>query len=410
MQDPTPYLFIAKIVSVTLIGAATLGWLALIVRKRLGMGRMAPLHDRQWFIDTFKGGAKIIRRCPWLLIVPLAGVIVQFCESLFWTSLYLGRNPATARRLSLKEPEQLLTFLKALVRDIPGVFLETAAEIDDLMLYALRSPIALGVFLLLVTVIVLRPRQHRIDNSGTKAPKLLGVLSGLIGAVFVVIPILQVLVFKNDAYFSWIYSAVILTFLLALPFAYALLIPAMDAAYGESVLPFTAGLSKMEQYFRPLFGYVLLSSAVIQVALLPSYLHLFLDPYHAPDPDALWFLILKGVPMCLLLSMMSFIPVIVVVRQESFVSAFHHCIELWARNAKNAAVFILIGALLPLLPVMLERRIHRLFSSHVGWEAKTCQLVLSLSSVAIGVFVISSMVVFYKKILESEKTMPEEGE
>lgn len=399
------YISIAKTMSAVLIVGAAVAWLAFIIRRRVATGPMTPLQSRDWFLDVFKGGLTIMRRCRWLLIIPLAAAGVQFCESLFWTSLYLNRNPAMAKRFSQREPEQLSEFLKLLIRDIPGDFLETAGEIDDVMLHVLRSPVVLGAFLLLVMIIVLRSRNNgtgvAVDDSHRRAPKWLGALSGLTGAVFLVIPILQNLLFKNEMYSSWIYVGVVLAFLIALPFAYALLIPAMDAADRGSALSFTAGLSTMERYFRPLFGYVLVSSAVVQIVLLPSSVHLLLDPYHEFDLDGLW--LVKGALMCTLLAMISFVPVIVVVRRESLASALDGCVELWARHAKNAAVFILIGALLLLIPVMLEGKIYRLFSSHVGWEIKTLQVVLSLCKVAVGVLVMSSMVVFYKKIQESEK-------
>jgi hypothetical protein len=403
------YLAIAKAASMILIGSAAVGWLALIARRRLAMGRMAPLQSPRFFLNTFTGGLTIIRRCRWLIIVPLAAVGIQFCESLFWASLYMQRNPADARRFTRGEPEQLFSFLKSLLRDIPEEFLRTAGQIDGATLDALRSPLILGAFMLVVMIIVLRPRHDGTSDNGLteRQRRWVGALAGLGGLAFVVVPAAQNFFLMNQKYSSWIYFFGVLANLIALPFAYALLIPAMDAAHEESPVSLPGGLSTMEWHFRPLFGYVLVSTLLVRIAILPSSVHLFVDPYHAFDIDGLWRL--KEALLCALLAMISFIPVIAVVRRASFASAFNSCIELWARHAKNAAVFLGLGALLLLVPVTLQGKIFRLFSSYVGWKINTVQLILSLYKVAAGVLIMSSMVVFYKRTLEEPDEQTTKG-
>ena len=77
------YLSVAHVVSVVLVGGASLAWLALIICKRLNLGRMAPQQSPAWFVDIFKGGLTIIRRSRWLLVIPLAaaGFLPDLLES-----------------------------------------------------------------------------------------------------------------------------------------------------------------------------------------------------------------------------------------------------------------------------------------------------------------------------------------
>jgi hypothetical protein len=218
-------------------------------------------------------------------------------------------------------------------------------------------------------------------------------------------PIVTNLFFAKEDHSFWIYIPAGFAYLLALPFVYALLIPAMDAADRGSAQSFTGALAAMAQHLWPIFGYVLLSTGLIYIATLPSSAALIFYPYSGFVVSIL--LRVKDALMYALLAMIVFIPVIAVVRRASFASAFDSCIELWARNAKNAVAFVGIGALLLLVPVTLEGRIFRLFSSFVGWKINTTVLVLSVCKVAAGVFIMSSMVVFYRKIQEAEAATPE---
>ena len=108
--------------------------------------------------------------------------------------------------------------------------------------------------------------------------------------------------------------------------------------------------------------------------------------------------------------MASFIPIIVVVRRTSFLSAFDECTELWARHAKNAAVLVIIGGLLLLLPVSQEGLSYGTIPTFSSWDEALVKLLLLLFKISAGVFIMCSMVVFCRKIHEEEEQAQPEAE
>jgi hypothetical protein len=384
-------------------------WLALIVRRSRSLGHVSALHNAKWFIDIFKGGAKVILNCRWILLLPLAALVVQLCESLIWSYVRIKNDPEFVERFSNQPPEPFLSFLVSLWRDVIPEFFTASGTINGAMLHSFRSPFIILVFLSTIMVLLLKTRPTDTDtHSGDLSEgmrKCLGVFSGLVGISFFMVAICSVII-QNPDFYSWMTIPGPFTYFLAWPFGYAILLPAMEAADRGQGMSITAAFSNGECHFRLLFYYVVLTTGVLVAGTLPMYVQ-----SSGPNPIgsySLWRM--KTSFMYALLAMISFVPVIAVMQRNSIASALRSCVDLWARHAKNAPVFLAVSGLL-LLPTMLEGRLQRVFAEpYYGWEMRTALFLLALYKVTIGVLIMSSMVVFYRKVLEEDDEAQSETE
>jgi hypothetical protein len=404
MDEPSDF---AEILSVVLIAGLAAAWLALIVRRYRRLGPMAPLHGPRWFADLFKEGLTIIRRSRWLILVPLAAVVIQSCESLLWGLILSIKEPEALERHPTFETKTLLELLSGLWRNIIPEYFRAASGIAGAMLHAFRSPATILLFFLLVMSVLLRPRSDGISDSaaglGGRTRAWLGIFLGLVGFSFFLIPIWGIS-FKGGDVPLWAYIPDPLTYLFAWPFAYALMIPSMDSADRGQAVSFAKGLSNVERHFRPLFCFVVIAMGVSLASTLEMYVGLLLPRHHGRGVfhSYLFWEVEKSL-MYLILAMISFVPVIVVIRRASISSAFDSCIELWARHAKNAAMFLAVGGLLLVIPYMLEGRLFYLFPSQWSWESYTAPFLLSIYKVSAGVLIMCSMVAFCRKLHEAEE-------
>jgi hypothetical protein len=401
MESVEVITYASRILSVIFLAGITLTWLTLIVRRSRTLGHVSKLQNAEWFINIFKGGVEIIRRSRWILLLPLAGLVIQFCESLGWLYIRLKNNPEFVERFSQSFPKPFPSILDNIWRDIIPYLFRAMGGINGVMFHPFRSPLIILAFLSIIMVFLLRTEQDEA-NAGLGGlseieRKCLGIFSGLVGVSFSLGATWGVFV-RDEGFYYLLAIPGLFTYLLAWPFGYAIVLRAMGTADRGQPISFRDALSNMERSFRPLFYYIILTTGISIAGYLPMYVESYTS-YYGGGSYAVWQI--KQSCMYALLAMISFVPVIVVVQRNSLTPALQGCIDLWARHAKNAAVFLAASGVL-LLPVMLEGRLHWLFASHYSWETQAASLILSVYKVTIGVLIMCSMVVFCRKVLEEE--------
>jgi hypothetical protein len=399
-------IFLACEISSVLILVGLIGaWLVLITRKKRALGPIAPLHDREWFKDIFRQGLEILKQSRWIPAVLFAGVVVSACESQLFSLIYFQKHPEDVEKIPQYFPKNFEGYLSYLGREIIPKFFDAAGKLDSAMLHVLHSRIFMSFFLIIVMYALLRTGNTDFNNDGKGISKQirtwLGVLSGLTGLSLFIVSI-AIMTIKMGEHPGWIFIPGPVAYVIAWPMAYALLIPSMDAAGRGQGWTFTTGLAKMEHYFLPMFYFALIMAAVGTAAFLLVYVQSFLSTHYYGGSMSWWVWRLKNILMQILTAMAAFIPVIIAVRQTSFTSAFDTCTKLWARHTKNMTVFIIIGAALLLIPEVLGSSIRHGIP-YQGWEQRVISFILSLFKVAVGALIVSSMVVFCRKVMEEEE-------
>ncbi len=396
-------------VSAVLVAAVLVGWLTLVARRYCELGPMERIKNRGWFVDTFEQGLGIIRRCPWLLPLLLLAVLVSYAESQVRSYIYLQKHPALLENVAefYQRRASFSSSIRASMRFLPFDLLGKAGQLNGAMLEGFHSGVVVAVFLVGVMAVLLRAapagNQTVPVDSGLRNRKLLGIAAG----VAALIPILREVWFIHadpKVWPFWILLPVSLAGMLLYAFVYSTFLPAMETAGRGGTLSFAGALSQVDNHLRALFLFILFEAAVGTASTLTLLVASFTG--NPASSGSLWRYTQGAVNI--LFAMICFVSVIIVVRRETVVSAFNHCINLWARHAKTAAAFVIIGAVMLLIPEILQRALHTVFpyQGWKGWEIYVLRFVLSLLKVAAGVLVMSSMVVFYKKIQESEEGRP----
>lgn len=406
---------VSTVVSVLLL-AILLILLGLIMWRSRKIGQLAPLHERDWFKDVFREGLEIIRRCPWILIIPLIAKILQFVETFpsVWTAI---------QRKSHSSPRTAfwgLGVILDLLRDLPRNFISAVGDLNTAVFSSFQSGIVALIILLGITLLLLRsgiaPERVSGTEPNTMKRRVLGVILGLasLGTYLVMLiwgnrfPLAEntaVLVFYMTTA-TFLYTFL---YLFAVTFAAGTLLLLMIAASdGQELSPIKA-FARAEAYFRPLFLFGLITVGLAHLSILPATIGptLYFDTF--PGGGGRFLGQLTDEVRHIIFAMLAFIPVIIVKERSPISSAFAQSIALWARNAKNVAMFVCISALILMVPMFLKSNLGYFFYIW-GWPRHIAWHIASSIIAAIGVLVMSSMVVFYKKIREVEGEMPESRE
>jgi hypothetical protein len=399
--------FVSALLAVVLFVA----WLRLIVRKKGEMGRMAPLQGPRWFIDIFRQALALIRRNCWILVIPLVGAFLQHADLSIAILRHLKRYSVTPSNVFAIQPQIIDPFGYAPIVWLPApvsFLIHSVGTLGNATLYGLRSFPVTTIFLLSTGFLLLRHRPDIQNNiaggSSAKPGRWLGTVAILVGFFLLLLQILFRTVGLGQDW-RWIMHVSAYSYLPAIPFAYALLIPAMDFADQGQVRLFNAQLL-VEEYFRPLFSFMLGVTAINMLELPLLWLSLssgFTTAWFVP-----YYTITAIQPVIWALA--SFIPIIIVIRRTSFLSAFDECTKLWAVHGKNAAVLILLCMLLLVIPVSQIALSFGVIAPFPGWNKTASKFLFSLVYVTVGVVIMCSMVVFCRKVFEEEESNKQEAE
>ena len=293
-------------------------------------------------------------------------------------------------------------------------------QLNSAMLNAIQTSVAGLAFLLLISYSMLKSRPEHPDLSGRgfdpRIKRWMIAFLSLATFIYMAIAIWNFSLDRTE-FQAWALIPMMIAYLMFSAFAYSLFIQSMDAADRGQAVSIGVAFSKMTEFFQPLFLFLLLVMALGIVAYLLSYVSYLTgnSGSFSVRGNLAHLLSLTGELQSILLGMIAFVPVIIVVRRKTFSAAFNACAELWARNAKNAAAFVIISALLLLIPAALQIVIdyrfpgHR-FNHYFGWANQTIRLISSLYKVSAGTLIMCSMVVFCRKATELEKPASPEVE
>ena len=395
---------IAEVISAILIGGLLIGWLALVRRRYRELGPMEPLRDRQWFIEVFKEGWKALRHCRWIMRFLLLAAIISFAESQIRTHIYLKKHPELLQRIPdlYGHRKSLSSLLGSLIHFLPYDFLRTAGNLDSAMFKGFASMFVMICFITGITIVLFRSipagAEMTDNDSSLGKRKLLGVAAGA-SSMFLIFLFVKSFISGSGAFTFWMFLPTSLVGILFSAFKFSTFLPAIEAAGRDKDISFLEALSQSDNLIRSLFFYVVVIAAISAASSLSLY---FMMATGGSSVGMGRLFQYNEAAKNILCAMLCFVPVIIVVQKASFKSAFIRCIDLWARQAKSAAVFLLISTLLLLVPNMLEGRLWNFFS-YRGLASYAIQILFTLYKVSVGVLIMSSMVVFYKKIQESEE-------
>ncbi len=397
---------VSAIVLVVLL-IVLLALLGPIIYRSRKTGQPAPVHSRDWFVDTFRQGLEIIRRCPWILIIPLIAKIIRFIEVLPSTHAAIQKlersSPTSHTIWSL---EQILLLL----RDLPRNFIRALGLLNTAMFYAFLSGIVMLIILVGIAFLFLRSEapSKRISDTepNPKTRRVLGVVLGLASLCCIYPGILMWtdrLSLVENTSFSVFYGVTV-TFLsvIVVAFAGGTLLLLMVAASDKQVLSVREAFMRAEMHFRPLFLFGLIMAGLVHLSVLPTTLIMLFNGFSYGGGPYLGLMTDRVTNI--IFAILAFIPVIIVKECVPVSSAFARSVALWARNAKNAAVFVCISAFLLMIPMFLTGNL-RLFFSYAGWPLHIARFIGSSIIAAVGVLVMSSIVVFYKKVQQIQEEL-----
>ncbi len=391
-----------ELASAVILGVILLAALVQITQRRKTLAHPEPMRGFGWLADIFREDLQIIRRCPWLFLVPLAATLVGFGESLAINHLSLRRHPELLEHLR-DLPSGFGNFLSMLRHIILLRYLEIAGRLSRAIFVNLYSSTVMIAVLFGIACIVLRPFFGRSETPCSGVGKgwriALGFVSGLAG-LFLLTMFVLVWGFafepKPDSFTinALFISMGFICSLLFWSFIYAVFLPAIDAAVRDRYLSFGKAVSQWDANFVPLLIFALALIAIEAVAQLSLYLPLF-----SIGSGMRGGLLQRMVryEQSVLLALICFVPVVIVVRGERARRAFDECIGFWARHAKEAIVFVAVSAFILLIPEVLQD-LSRNLLPRFGFAARSVSLLLSLLKAAVGVLVFCGLVVFYEKM------------
>lgn len=403
----------ANILTILLLVGTLIGLFVLIARRRRMSGATPQIKRYISYPELLREGFLVIRQCPWVLIIPLAASIVGFIASIPSTRA-LMRNRADAHHAPMFLVPGHSWFSELDLRAVITYFLDSAALINRAMLSGFHSYIMAAVCMFAFMFVLLRRGSpagiHSDFSHKAKMRNVFGVAAGVAGLV-------PLIVLGIDAWRRWQTTSwqitpyyVLLRNFLLLPiwcaagiFASATLLSAMNAAADKKRLSIMEAMSEVERYFLPLLCFALIETGVSLVAAIP----LLVPTEHlSAGASFLNILLLLRAMQDTLLVMICFVPAIIVVRRTSILPAFKHCIEIWARYPLSATSFVVLSAALLLpSPILLHHELYQLFWNR-QWTIYIISLPVSLLRISVGVLVICSMVVFYKKVRQSLEEVP----
>jgi hypothetical protein len=376
---------------------------------------LAPKPDFHRTSDIFAQGLAIIRGCWWILAIPLMGQAL-----LFAASLMSGHAPPINIAGAIRQfPSRFLDMfvpLSLFVNLLLHHFFASLLQLYAAMISPFSSQLIAGICLLAAAVVLWNPKLSRsvlpLPDIGERRKRFIGVVSWLGGLILLITFVLSFFTktshLTKPAIFYWVrYQLLILMALPAGAFAGALLLGLMNFAADGEKPSIEQAASRAAENFLPLLYFGITTFVLIHLACLPWIMDSYLSMagHRSALSGSSWWLpeMASLAVASFFTATISFIPAIAVVRRESFVSAFHHCVDLWACYPWAATRFVLFGVLLLAFLSILEPLFRAPPTGNIVVIAPN---FFSFLRIIAGVLIMSSMVVFYKVIQQSEKEVP----
>jgi len=350
-----------------------------------------------WFTQIFRRGWEIVGRSPWILWIPLLAVTLLATETRLLSLFYLSKNPEARPQLAFGTTHMSWSGFVSLYQRLPSEFVKAVGEVTGRMFSGLGSGMVVTLLFFFEGAVVLHfQRKNIVDFPKGKRSMLLGIISAAAGFFYLIFfPWLVILQPQKAALLLTPFFS--LAWVLASAIAYSILLEGMDMVAGGREVSFVSAATGGIRYLKPLFLFFLISGALSAITLFPFVLPIILNSKTGP---------VFGVPYKMALSlqqilimMVSFVPLLVVTQNRSFLSAFDSCISLWAVHWKNLAAFVVICASLLLIPYLLTAPVGAFFPPF-SWGKSIIDLLEMLLTTVLGVLVLCSAVVLLKELQE----------
>jgi hypothetical protein len=373
-----------------------------VVWKRLRTGHVKPTQELEWSRDIFGQGIEVIRRCPWVLVFPLITEVAWFIERIPYRYVKIQDHAPDLEYLIPVTLRRVPHYLETIHFRLPADFAEAASEIYTAML-SQEGTLVTFVCLSVTVVILLGHGSPQSDSTSgilkTSKRWFWGVLFGLTsGAVLMSFIQNAERTLQNEPQTVWLPALVGVSGIFIVSLANAAILLLMDAAADGRELSLAGALSQVKTCSRALilFGLFMVGltfAGTLPITLVPT------TEFKSRYVAVLWHL--GGSAEHVFKAMIAFVPAIVVVRRVQFLPAFKYCVELWARRPRSTAAFVVLSASLLLGPTVLIGHMNTLIYKS-GWTGQLFHFLILSVKTAIGVLIMSSMVVFYKKMQEPE--------
>lgn len=399
------YMLIAELVVVGVPLGCVVVWTMRAVIPARAEGQSTRLHDRQWFLDLFRQGFAMVRRCSWIVLIPAAAELASLNLQLgYWYAVTRTGSPPPGGI-----PRVNIGALARILRDLPTALpfslLRAAKDMTAALLCGGSWPVMFlgaavaGLFLLRPVTVSSEagqcglPRRRNVHFRAAAGLLCLCMASAMV-FVFVwmgrgstnvrFLLLCRVLFAVPCALVQAIVATTLLVFMMA-------------AAEGDSLTLAEAG-AEVPAHVRPVALFCLVVLGLRQVVFLPSYVQLF---WGTPTVKPIWLsYTLRAAPdLCLLA--ISFTPFFIVLQPSSLPGGLSRCARLWARHWRDAAVLVGIGALLLLVPVICTRYLHWLLPRPAG-IGLVLRILASFLRITLSALISCSMMAFCKAVLREE--------
>jgi len=302
------------------------------------------------------------------------------------------------------KPDNFFDFLVNVGRVVFPRYFGALGRLDSAMLSAFHSYVTVIIFFFAAAYLLLRSQEPGLGAAffpslGGAKRRLLGVVSALAGAAALAgsITFRRALIPDQFPPVWMLYFFYALT-VATLAFVNAVMLVLLKAAAHGEEMSLSNAVSEAEMHFIPLLCFRLISPALRVVTslplLLPFALHDGGTGFHMSSAVMRGYTFLEFL-LPIFLSMISFVPIIIVLRRASIVSALGECNDLWARRPRIAARFVIVGALFLMVPAALDQLTAPKF---------LLEFLFSCVDVAVGVFITASMIVLCESITGTQNT------
>lgn len=397
-----PYVRMANVASIVGLGGLLLFFLVLVIRKIKLQGSPEPLKNLTWFSQIFKQGIRMIRTCPWILVLPFLGHILKTLETLPSVIKYIREHPEPIRGPMEFSIGFFVRFLKYNPHTIFSSFIRALGQINTALFNQFYSILVIGITLLLVMFIVLRQTPllpvDSANKSNNKGRMFLAIVSGVLGVAILIFYMMDRR-YEVEGELPFLLYFIVLGLLAIIVNALAstTVLLMMQAAVKKERLGFMEAVSKLNTCIRPMLIFFLIISGIGFLAHLSLWTQTLIKGSQTMAGLSWSTTMTKNFLHSMLLVMVAFVPVIIVTGEHSIFSSLERSAELWARHTKTVAVFVIISAFLLCIPSFIDFA-RSLVAPFMSWTGQAATFLTSSLKVVIAVIVMNSMFVLYKTL------------
>ena len=374
------------------------------LRKLLAREKTEEFRKIKTYFLMFWDGFRILKKYIWLLLIPL---FINLADCLYNRLMYIRWIKIQYNKGRLPQEIDWRGFFHSLSRFLPLTIRRIIPSSLEYFQFRTQGPL---VLLLLALVILLGWRHIKRYLDKNEVPELresvsfmkkilpissiiaLGILVSIIFCISSGGPRSPKSLIFLAPFLPW-FSIILLTLLMAGILGTAGRIIKKKEVTKSDII------SDIVRHFRPLFMLHLFLAIVGWIFTLPIILNLGIFAQSEAVQSSIQYLFRAyvGFIMPLLYLLVLFIPYIIVSRGLNFKLALKENFLLWKEHFVKIAVFILCGAAILLIPLVISNSIRRLVAPPIGIRL-IGPLFTTLLLTFVNLILIAATMIFYSSV------------